>query len=362
MADNMVRRGIFATQPGSEQYGLNELLGTSCGVRLEAWLEPGNTLIAIGEGFAALAEALRKAPPIFVRHICPAEIQVELTGQLSDLETVAVAAGKLKDRLEPGRSFSVQTRLIEKVERSYRRSEMDRAVAAALLNQGCGWEVQHPEQVVSVVCTQDRAYVGLSDAADNLSDWPGGEHRFAREEDQISRAQFKLLEAIDVFRLPLSGLREEAFQEGRPARALDLGAAPGGWTKVLRSLGLEVTAVDPASLHPSMETDPGVIHKKMTAQEYFQAAGQFDMVVNDMKMDTGESAQMMGLAAGCLRPEGLAVMTLKLPKRGMQKIVNQTLRRLEQWYDLTGARQLFHNRSEITVALRRRQDESAAGL
>lgn len=108
-----------------------------------------------------------------------------------------------------------------------------------------------------------------------------------------------------------------------------------------------------------METDPGVIHKKMTAQEYFQAAGQFDMVVNDMKMDTGESAQMMGLAAGCLRPEGLAVMTLKLPKRGMQKIVNQTLRRLEQWYDLTGARQLFHNRSEITVALRRRQDESA---
>lgn len=356
MVDSMVRQGIFATQPGAEQYGLNELLGTSCGVRLAEWLEPGNTLIEIGEGFAALAEALRKAPPIFVRHICPAEVQVELTGQPSDLERVAGLAQELRDRLEPGRSFSVQTRLIEKVERSYRRSEMDRAVAAAFLGRGCDWEVQHPEQVVSVVCTRDRAFVGLSDAGDNLSDWPGGEHRFAREEDQISRAQFKLLEAIDVFHLPLSGLAERASREGRTARALDLGAAPGGWTRVLRDLGLEVTAVDPAGLHPSMEADPGVIHKKMTAQEYFQTAGRFDLVVNDMKMDTGESAQMMGLAAGCLHPGGMAVMTLKLPKRGMQRVVNQTLRRLEGWYDLIGARQLFHNRSEITVALLRRQD------
>lgn len=358
MADKIVGQGIFTTQPGSEQYGLNELLGTGCGVRLLEWMEPGTTRIEIEEGFSALARALRDRLPIFVRHICPAERLVELTGQLSDLEAVAQAARELAGggRLDPGRRFSVQTRLIEKVERGYHRSEMDRAVAEVLLEQGGSWEVRHPDQVVSVVCTRDRAFVGLSDAADNLSDWPGGEHRFAREEDQISRAQFKLLEAIDVFHLPLTGQGGDLSQGGRPGTALDLGAAPGGWTKVLRGLGMEVTAVDPANLHPSMEADPGVIHKKMTAQEYFQAAGRFDLVVNDMKMDTGESTQIMGMAAGCLRPGGLAVMTLKLPKRGMQKIVNQTLKRLECWYDLIGARQLFHNRAEITVALRRRQD------
>ena len=353
MADKIERQGIFTTQPGSEQYGLNELLGRDCGVRLLEWLEPGTTLIGLEEGFSALAQALRERPPIFVRHICPAEELVTLSGQPSDLEELAQAAGALRDRLEPGRSFSVQTRLVEKVERSYRRSQVDWAVAQALMDRGAPLEVQHPEQVVSVVCTRDRAFVGLSDAADNLSDWPGGEHRFAREEDQISRAQFKLLEAIDVFQLPLP---DPVSGESGEAKALDLGAAPGGWTRVLRDRGWVVTAVDPARLHPSMDTDPGVVHKKMTAQEYFRQADRFDLVVNDMKMDTGESAQIMGLAADCLRPGGLAVMTLKLPKRGMQKIVNQTLKRLEQWYDLIGARQLFHNRSEITVALRRRQD------
>ena len=51
--------------------------------------------------------------------------------------------------------------------------------------------------------------------------------RFAREEGQVSRAEFKLLEAIELFGV---AVREHGV-------ALDLGASPGGWTRVLRRLG-----------------------------------------------------------------------------------------------------------------------------
>lgn len=51
-------------------------------------------------------------------------------------------------------------------------------------------------------------------------------------------AEFKLLEALEVFGivLPSHGV------------ALDLAAAPGGWTRVLRRAGEYVTAIDPGEL------------------------------------------------------------------------------------------------------------------
>ena len=86
------------------------------------------------------------------------------------------------------------------------------------------------------------ALAGLSRAERNISDWAGGMRRFAREEGQISRAEFKLLEALEVFRIVL------------PPRgvALDLGASPGGLTGVLRQLDQYVTAVDPGELGPRL--------------------------------------------------------------------------------------------------------------
>ena len=90
------------------------------------------------------------------------------------------------------------------------------------------------------------AFIGLSLASHNISDWAGGVRRFRREKEQISRAEFKMLEAF------------EAFTSTCPPAAslLDLGAAPGGWTRVLRQKGQYVTAVDPAELHPRLRRRP----------------------------------------------------------------------------------------------------------
>jgi 23S rRNA (cytidine2498-2'-O)-methyltransferase len=73
-------------------------------------------------------------------------------------------------------------------------------------------------------------------------------------EDHIgppSRAYLKLWEALVRFgRWPTAG-----------ETCLDLGAAPGGWTWVLASLGADVTAVDKAPLDPAVAAMPGVIER-----------------------------------------------------------------------------------------------------
>lgn len=63
-----------------------------------------------------------------------------------------------------------------------------------------------------------------------------------------SRAYLKLWEALTrLGRHPMPG-----------ETCLDLGAAPGGWTYVLASLGARVTAVDKAALDPAVLAMPGV--------------------------------------------------------------------------------------------------------
>jgi 23S rRNA (cytidine2498-2'-O)-methyltransferase len=211
------------------------------------------------------------------------------------------------------------------------------------MEQGVPLDVRRPEQVFSVVLTPAQGYLGLSRAADNLSDWAGGARRFKREAGQISRAEFKLLEAIELFRLslPADGV------------ALDLGAAPGGWTRILRKHAMRVVAVDPGDLDQRVAADLAVEHVRQTAQRYLRTADEpFDVILNDMRMDAQDSAQIMVAATRNLKDSGWALATLKLPRKGVERIASLALEVLRKRYEVIGARQLFHNRSEITVALK----------
>jgi 23S rRNA (cytidine2498-2'-O)-methyltransferase len=62
-----------------------------------------------------------------------------------------------------------------------------------------------------------------------------------------------------------------------------------------------------------------------------------------------ESCRIMEGLSESLVPGGLIVMTLKLPKANWYKKTKSALSYLENKYRIKGARQLFHNRSEVTV-------------
>jgi 23S rRNA (cytidine2498-2'-O)-methyltransferase len=194
-----------------------------------------------------------------------------------------------------------------------------------------------------------KGYLGISTAEENLSSWSGGARHFAHTTEEISRAEFKLLEALEVFGVSLPS----------QGRALDLGAAPGGWTRLLLDSGVHVVAVDPANLDVRLKKRPRLEHYQGYAENYLEEAlkkhYKFDIIVNDMRMDAREAARLLTRAARCLRPDGLIISVLKLPHATHEinplATLHSALKILSTYYDTVQARQLFHNRQEVTVVL-----------
>jgi 23S rRNA (cytidine2498-2'-O)-methyltransferase len=334
---------ILTASSASGHVALTEIRTIDPGARLRQWLEPGVGWVELGMGWDVLAARLREQPPVFCRHICPIQALIPLEQAMTDLDALMGASRQFIPLLNATQPFSVQTRLVGEGW-PYARYDVNERLSQTLMKQGLSLDVRHPEQILSVVLASTVGYLGLSRAADNLSDWAGGVRRFKWEQDQISRAEFKLLEALEVFKLrvPPNGV------------ALDLGAAPGGWTRILRQNGMQVTAVDPGDLDPRIAVDSLVRHIRQTAQGYLPRTREtFDVILNDMRMDARDSAHIMLSALNHLRESGWALLTLKLPERKAEVVAASALAMLREGCQVIGARQLFHNRSEITVALRR---------
>lgn len=196
-------------------------------------------------------------------------------------------------------------------------------------------------RIIGLIVFDDILYFGTSAIKDSLSSWIFGESRFKNEDGQISRAEFKLLEAFEYFNINLSNYKN----------ALDLGAAPGGWTRVLLNKGLSVVAVDPAELDKRLLKNKNLYHYKGLSQDFFKECKnkKFDIIVNDMKMDTKKSIQIVENAAKYLNNNGIIITTLKLnPNREFEEI-KECINIIRQKHKIIGIHQLFHNRSEATI-------------
>jgi 23S rRNA (cytidine2498-2'-O)-methyltransferase len=194
-----------------------------------------------------------------------------------------------------------------------------------------------------VLLTDERAYMGMSWAAHNLSPWAGGQ--IPVPEPVSNRAGYKLLEALHTFAIHLR----------KGDHALDLGAAPGAWTTLLRKRGMRVTAVAPTPMYPWLMLDPGVNYQPIIAEDYLGRCGDtFDLIVNDMWLDVRDSARLMVDYAEHLHPDGIAIMTLKLMMQNKQRLMDHTFRILRKRYKIIRVRQLVSNRHEVTLYLRRK--------
>jgi 23S rRNA (cytidine2498-2'-O)-methyltransferase len=320
-------------------------------------LTPGVTFCGTAD-VTALMQLAAREQPIFVRHIAPVQTIANLSNTTQDLTELATAIAHLPGLalLERGTHFAVQTRLAQTEKsqgaRPYSSGQINQALAEMVAEEtGAVESIKKPQVIISLLCTIDKGYVGISTAVENLSSWPGGARRYAQTPEQISRAEFKLLEALEVFgvTLPTHG------------HALDLGAAPGGWTRLLLEAGLNVIAVDPANLDPRLTKRKHLEHYRGYAENYLDEAirksndrsSYFEVIVNDMRMDAREAARQLVKASLCLRADGFIISVLKLPHAapGINPLINlkEALKILSTSFSLVRARQLFHNRQEVTV-------------
>jgi len=313
----------------------------------------------------SLARQAIQQRPIFVHHLAPVQAVIHLSNTENDIGELALAIANLPtfSLLERGQRFAVQTRLLLTDMEAVRAGSNKHAYSSGHINQllaeaiaeetGAVESIKKPQIVVSLLCTMEKAYLGISLTSDNLSDWPGGARHFAHLPEQISRAEFKLLEALEVFdvTLPSQGL------------ALDLGAAPGGWTRILSEAGMQVVAVDPAKLDDRLSKQPHLEHYRGYAEDYLEEAikrhQKFNVITNDMRMDAREAARLLVQASACLLRDGFIISVLKLPHETSEidplKNLNEALRLLQRHFAIVQARQLFHNRQEVTVLTARPQ-------
>lgn len=289
---------------------------------------------------AGVAAACRTTPLVFVRHLTVALARIP-RAEAADPRRVAE---RVADRTLPD-ELAVQVWISDPNTVDYGSRQLFEQVSDVLSGTGRTVRRAGAAHTLSVVVDRDGVLVGFNRAADSLSDWPGGRVRLARGPEQVSRAEFKLEELFQAYPVPLPDR----------GRAVDLGAAPGGWTRILRERGLDVWAVDPGALADPLTADPRVHHVPTTVGEFFRRNRiRFDLAVDDLRMDPRMSTRVMLDAADQLRTGAHIVLTLKTGTRRPLDTVRHCLRMLRERYEVVFARQLYHNRKEVTVLARLR--------
>ncbi|MGH3829164.1 MAG: SAM-dependent methyltransferase [Pseudonocardiaceae bacterium] len=291
-----------------------------------------------------VAAACARRPLVFLRHLSLEVARVE-GADAAELRAVRAAALSVVTSHVTCSTLAVHTWAIGAPRIGYSSGDLFTLLATDLAAHGIAVARAGCQHILSCCITPSGVCIGLNRAEDSLADWPGGRVRLARDTTQISRAEFKLEELFQLFPLDLP----------EKGRAVDLGASPGGWTRILRQRGMTVWAVDPGDLDPRVAADSEVHHARTTAGEFFRSTDKtFDLAVNDMRMDPLVTSEVMIDTARHLRPGGLAIVTLKTGTRQPVETVRRCLAILGRAYEIKHARQLHHNRHEVTVVARRK--------
>jgi 23S rRNA (cytidine2498-2'-O)-methyltransferase len=204
------------------------------------------------------------------------------------------------------------------------------------------------------VCLLDRdeAVLGVS-RPDNSSPWPMGIPRLRYPAKAPSRSGLKLLEALATF-IPEGELLGR-MRAGRVA--IDLGAAPGGWSQVLASRGVRVIAVDNGPIAQAVLDTQLVEHRREDAFRY-RPERPVDWMVCDVVAAPSRIAALAAqwMARGWCRE---TIFNLKLPNRDRwaevlrcQGVVERALAQVEGRH-LLRIKHLYHDREEVTAHLRR---------
>jgi len=333
---------VFTSSPESSQMAFNEIKKYNANSKLISYINAGVGIVETSETFSEISAILKNEISVFVRHICPINKSFDIYNQKDVLEALnAIEEFFVQNIKKEDITFSVQTRIYGTNELDIKKNFINETLAEKLVEQKFNLNIKNPTEIISIIITDSAMFFGISNPTDNLSFWAGGEYRFKKHEHVISRAEFKLLEAIDTFNIDIKKYKT----------ALDLGASPGGWTKVLLGNGLKVTCVDPANLSDKISKNKNVTHHKCLAQDFLKSDYEFDIIVNDMRMDIYESIDLMKSACKYLKNDSIAIMTLKLREKNIQTQVNKAIKAISSHYKVLHAKQLFHNRAEVTLIL-----------
>ena len=193
----------------------------------------------------------------------------------------------------------------------------------------------------------DHWFAGYHYAQTKAQRWPGGTPELSREEEPLSRAYFKLQEA-----LLWSGIH---IQQGDVCA--EIGSSPGGASQLLLEKGAHVIAIDPAEMDESLLANPNLVHHRCRGKEVRKKElKEVKWLLSDLNAApqyTIDGIEEMVNSQHINKIKGV-VLTLKLTDLEMAGQIQDWVSRIKKLgFQLVKTRQLAFNRREICLVAAR---------
>ncbi len=249
-----------------------------------------------------------------------------------------------------GKTLSAFTRRFQPLLETALHEQEKLAEGFSATEKNTTYKLNHLPRLHIFFQDKSQAFIATSDPY-NSSASVMGIHRQNMPAEAPSRSTLKLAEAIDIFMD--KGEQTRLLRSGMTA--VDLGAAPGGWTWQMVKRGIRVAAVDNGPMKGVLAKHALVEHLK---QDGFKFAPRkaVDWLICDMIEKPAKVADLMAtwfVSGWCKH----AIFNLKLPMKQHLAAVDSALGGIKKRLDEEGinykisAKQLYHDREEITVFL-----------
>lgn len=211
-------------------------------------------------------------------------------------------------------------------------------------------EEQNPgSETLFCIVGKEGLFCGMQSPRASNGLYPGGSKYIDQDSpDTISRAGAKIAEALHYLLL-----HRPPIPKG--SHWLELGACPGGMTSELLTRGQFVTAIDKAPLDKRLHGRPGLKFAHVDVAEYEPAPkAYYDAMLSDLNGPPEESIDHVIRLSKPLKPGGLVVFTLKVPRIETVDEPCALFRRIVQTATDAGLRlfaqtHLTYNRHEFTL-------------
>jgi 23S rRNA (cytidine2498-2'-O)-methyltransferase len=195
-----------------------------------------------------------------------------------------------------------------------------------------------------VLVEPDQWWIGYHRARTFASRWPGGLVPLELPAKMVSRAWFKMEEALRWSGLPI----------GEGTKVAEIGAAPGGASQALLSRGCELIGIDPAEMDPEILQNPNFTHMRGKSNQIQRKIyRKVRWLTADMNVAPSYTLDVIEeiISRKDTRIDGM-LLTLKILEPEIAFEVDSYIKRIRGWgYPHVWARQLGFNRNEICVAV-----------
>ncbi len=240
----------------------------------------------------------------------------------------------------------------------YSAKDIEVNLGKRLIKDGYTADLINPSKRVYMVLLNGNCYVGHEKLL-------GGARRAALDPlrhaaYRVSRAELKIEQAFNEFKIDGGGI------------AIDLGAAPGGWSGFLAAKGYKVIAIDTADLDMKSLSKMGI--KKVTVEKspknIARSLGNADIVhlklrsaeplamlrgvkanllANDMNLDCRTSIGEAMKYARFLKRGAILILTIKCITRNAPRYIKEARKLLKPKFKIKGIKALPSNRQELTL-------------